>query len=94
MKIIKACFKFANVFPGGGGSQEDEEFDYLLTTYSDAPPVKGIELRPPTGSEQDSDSESDCPLTKDLKAAEESEEEKSLSDRAAAKPESMSWPAV
>ena len=70
----------------GGVSQEDEEFDYLLTTYSDAPPVKGIELRPPTGSEQDSDSESDDPLTKDLKAAEESEEEKSLSDRAAAKP--------
>ena len=72
----------------GGVSQEDEEFDFLLTTYSDAPPVKGIELRPPTVSEQDSDSESVDSLTKDLKAktAEESDEEKALSDRAAAKP--------
>ena len=87
MKIIKLVSNL-QMSSRGGVSQEDEEFDFLLTTYSDAPPVKGIELRPPTVSEQDSDSESVDSLTKDLKAktAEESDEEKSLSDRAAAKP--------
>ena len=69
-----------------GVPQEEAEFDFMLLHYNGEPAPKGIALRPPTDSEQDSDSESDDSLTKELKNAEESEEEKSLSDRIAAKP--------
>ena len=72
-----------------GVSQEDAEFDFMLMHYNGEPAPKGIALRPPTDSEQDSDS--DDSLTKELKdAVEESEEDKSLSDRVVPKPERLS----